>query len=216
MPTPTDAQLQVVFSAFDADGSGKIDQTELSAALTKGGKKISQQDVTRLLQTADKNDDQQIDFEEFKAIFALAPDAQQALGLDSLVDISLMCYNTITAMGKTVLVDAPTAVVTGATAVVTGALGALNIGPGARDSPEARLVAFVHFAIGKLEAAAHKFEDDTPEEDYKELTSFAEGMSRNLKAAGAGAGAEYAPHGPPTQCFTRLASGRPDRRSTLS
>ena len=54
-------------------------------------------------------------------------------------------------------------------------------------SAESNLHAFVQFALQKLEAARASLEDDTPEEDYKELCSFAEGMSRHLKAAGGGA-----------------------------
>ena len=42
---PSDAELKAIFASFDADGSGRIDLDELTAALAKGGKKMSRSEV---------------------------------------------------------------------------------------------------------------------------------------------------------------------------
>eukprot|EP01048_Picozoa_sp_COSAG05_P038443 COSAG05_NODE_18516_length_307_cov_0.740385_1_plen_71_part_01 len=44
-------------------------------------------------------------------------------------------------------------------------------------------------AIDKLESAQEALEDEDPEDNYQELATFACGMSRNLKSAGARASA---------------------------
>ena len=56
-------------------------------------------------------------------------------------------------------------------------------------SVESKLVSFVKFAIAKLDAATEELTDEDPEDNYQELCTFAYGMSRNLKATGAGASA---------------------------
>ena len=84
---PTDDQLRVIFKAFDTDNSGKIDASELLAALRKGGKKVSREDVDRLIAAVDENGDGEVDFDEFRAVFELAPDAVLALGLGAIVDV---------------------------------------------------------------------------------------------------------------------------------
>jgi len=59
------------------------------------------------------------------------------------------------------------------------------------ETVERKLRSFVQFAIEKLDAAKDDLEDDDPpEENFKELCAFATGMSRHLKATGAGASAE--------------------------
>jgi hypothetical protein len=114
-------------------------------------------------------------------VFALAPDKISALGINLLVDTTTALLGGLRTVGAAV-VNSPRAVA-GTIASYGDALGITRNRP-----VEASLVSFVHFALQKLEAAAGTFEDGTPEEDYQDLCTFADGMSRNLKAAGAGAG----------------------------
>ena len=59
---------------------------------------------------------------------------------------------------------------------------------GAVQSVESKLVKFVQFAVLKLDNSKEEFEDDdTEDENYNELCTFACGMSRNLKSTGSGA-----------------------------
>ena len=69
---PTDAQLRKIFAAFDTDGSGKIDMTELRLALGKAGKKSSPEEVKKIVDLVDKDNDGEIDF-ECVHLFALDP-----------------------------------------------------------------------------------------------------------------------------------------------
>ena len=77
---PSEDELQAIFKSFDTSGDGKIDQSELLAALTKAGKKATQDEVDKLLKQVDQNSDNQLDFSEFKKIFELAPEEAKALG----------------------------------------------------------------------------------------------------------------------------------------
>jgi hypothetical protein len=57
---PSDAELKAIFTSFDADGSGRIDLDELTAALAKGGKKMSRSEVENIVKLVDKNNDGEV------------------------------------------------------------------------------------------------------------------------------------------------------------
>lgn len=64
------ADLHAAFRAIDKDGSGSVTLAELEKALTSDpNNQIPKKDMKEFLAGADKNGDQQIDFEEFKALF---------------------------------------------------------------------------------------------------------------------------------------------------
>ena len=52
---PTDAELKKLFEAYDKDGSGTIDYDELAAALARGGKQLSKEDIEGIVKLVDKN-----------------------------------------------------------------------------------------------------------------------------------------------------------------
>ena len=91
---PSEAQLRALFNAFDTDGSGFIDQNELQAALDKGGKAVEPEQCMEILLQVDKNNDGKISFEEFDAVFKLAPDALP-IGLKQLVDVASLLLGTL-------------------------------------------------------------------------------------------------------------------------
>ena len=80
-------QLKAIFDAFDADGSGKISLSELQSALEKGGKKVTTEECVDILLKVDQDADEEINFEEFEAVFQMAPDSLP-VGLKELVDVS--------------------------------------------------------------------------------------------------------------------------------
>ncbi|CAK9303908.1 unnamed protein product [Gordionus sp. m RMFG-2023] len=57
--------LATVFSAFDADGDGYIDKTEIQRVLTALGLKVTEKGLVDMIAKADKDGNQRIDFEEF-------------------------------------------------------------------------------------------------------------------------------------------------------
>ena len=65
----------VCFACFDTDGSGSIDLDELQQALGRFGKAVSKEEVEKIVSAVDENNDGEIDFDEFKAIFRLLPEA---------------------------------------------------------------------------------------------------------------------------------------------
>ena len=84
---PSEDQLKTLFSSFDSDGSGFVELGELEAALKKGGKSVTTAECEDLLTKIDTSKDGKISFEEFVAIFALAPNALP-IGVKQLVDVS--------------------------------------------------------------------------------------------------------------------------------
>ena len=54
-----------MFASFDRDGSGAISSSELGDALTAAGKRPTQRELVELVKEADKNNDGEIDFNEF-------------------------------------------------------------------------------------------------------------------------------------------------------
>jgi len=96
---PSEATLRALFAAFDTDESGFIDAAELHAALEKGGKRVSEEETRAILEQLDTNSDGKISLEEFKAVFAIAPDALPP-GVKQLVDGSAMMVHVMAYGGK--------------------------------------------------------------------------------------------------------------------
>ncbi|XP_076439052.1 uncharacterized protein LOC143277955 [Babylonia areolata] len=59
------AKVQALFQQLDADKSGFLDRNELKSLLAQSGRKFSDDEVTSILQCADKNSDNKISFDEF-------------------------------------------------------------------------------------------------------------------------------------------------------
>lgn len=97
-----DEGLKKVFAAFDTDGSGEISIEELSAALEKGGKSIEPDELMDIVLKIDKDSNGQISFDEFKEIFALAPDALPP-GVKQVVDVSNAFLGTLGYVASTVV-----------------------------------------------------------------------------------------------------------------
>ena len=91
---PTSAQLEALFMAFDADGSGYIDLDELMAALQRGGKRMSREEAADILAQVDINQDGVVSFDEFVEVFEIAPDALPP-GLKQLVDVSAVLAGSL-------------------------------------------------------------------------------------------------------------------------
>lgn len=68
--------MQSYFNELDTDGSGKLDFSEVKKALRKAGKYAGEGQIQSLLETADKNGDGTIDFDEFKILMALPKEDQ--------------------------------------------------------------------------------------------------------------------------------------------
>lgn len=58
-------QIQDVFKVFDADGSGFIDQSELTGALSRVGETVTEAEAAQHLREMDQNSDGKVNFEEF-------------------------------------------------------------------------------------------------------------------------------------------------------
>lgn len=59
-------QLRKIFDEIDADKSGTIETTELSAALKKAGKNPTNEQVKKLLETFDEDKSGSLSFDEFQ------------------------------------------------------------------------------------------------------------------------------------------------------
>ena len=98
---PTSAELKSIFNNFDMDSSGAISKEELQAALEKGGKSVTEEEVDEILLQVDTDDDKEISFEEFQEIFKLAPDAMPR-GLKQIYDVSGYFLSGIRGLGSRV------------------------------------------------------------------------------------------------------------------
>lgn len=71
---PTDhkiATAQKTFREFDLDGNGKVDRKELGKIFEELGSSLSQAEIDRMMQLADKDGSGFIDYEEFvKQVFS--------------------------------------------------------------------------------------------------------------------------------------------------
>jgi len=61
-------QLRATFNEFDTDGSGFISRDELVAAMKKVDPSATDEDIDNMLKEADKDGNNQIDFDEFVSI----------------------------------------------------------------------------------------------------------------------------------------------------
>ena len=74
----TDAGLEKLFKELDADGSGQIDESEMTKAIRKVfGEDLDAKFVSEMMTSADTNKDGEIDLEEFKTIMRAGPKEKQ-------------------------------------------------------------------------------------------------------------------------------------------
>lgn len=71
--TKKQQELKEAFDAFDHDGDGVINATELYAMMEKLGDKVSKEEANRMIQEADKDKDGVIDFNEFSVMMGVQP-----------------------------------------------------------------------------------------------------------------------------------------------
>lgn len=67
------ARLRAVFEKIDADGSGSISTAEMVAALKLLGVRATRCEASRMMAAVDRNNDEQISWQEFYAAFELVP-----------------------------------------------------------------------------------------------------------------------------------------------
>jgi hypothetical protein len=65
------AEFKEVFTAFDADGSGAIDASELKVVLKQFGQDLTTAEVNLIIEEVDDDNDGEIDWEEFLAMMTL-------------------------------------------------------------------------------------------------------------------------------------------------
>lgn len=95
----TDAGLEKLFKELDADGSGKIDESEMTKAILKVfGKDLEPKFVSEMMTSADTNKDGEIDLEEFKLIMRAGPKEKQ--GTPTLKPKCIMGLNGDKPSGK--------------------------------------------------------------------------------------------------------------------
>jgi len=92
---PSDSQAIALFEAFDSSGDGYLQLAELQAALAKGGKEVSEDDCRAILNDIDADADGKISVEEFKVVFAKAPDSLP-VGVKQLVGVSNLFLDSLT------------------------------------------------------------------------------------------------------------------------
>merc|ERR1712097_29224 len=59
--------IKFAFERFDKDGSGKLSHAELEDVLTHMGEPLTGREIKRLIQIVDRNNDGEIDINEFMA-----------------------------------------------------------------------------------------------------------------------------------------------------
>jgi hypothetical protein len=65
-------EMKVVFESFDADSSGAISVSELSAAVQKLGLVVKAEELQKMLKVVDEDNSGEVEFNEFKQIVGLA------------------------------------------------------------------------------------------------------------------------------------------------
>merc|ERR1711884_981429 len=65
---PTDADLRDVFTVFDKDRSGFASSSEIKTVMANLGVHFSDEEIQEMMIEADVNGDNQVDFNEFKAM----------------------------------------------------------------------------------------------------------------------------------------------------
>ena len=73
------ADLKETFDFFDKDKGGTISMDELQLVLKKLGQKVSEKEVRRIIKSIDKNNDGELDFDEFVAMMKKIPDTENEL-----------------------------------------------------------------------------------------------------------------------------------------
>merc|ERR1711997_411511 len=73
IPERPEKELAEAFRIFDTTGDGYLDLTEISAALAKGKEKFEDWEIKAFIAEADKNDDGQMDYEEWIEIMKHTP-----------------------------------------------------------------------------------------------------------------------------------------------
>lgn len=64
------AAIRSVFRSFDKDGSGTIDKAELKAVFDEIGRSLSDSELNRIIEMADRDGSDTLDYEEFvKEVF---------------------------------------------------------------------------------------------------------------------------------------------------
>ena len=71
-------------------------------ALEKAGKRVTPDQVKDIIRKVDTDHDEQISFEEYKAIFALAPDALP-VGVKQIVDVSVGLLVAFVSVGSSAM-----------------------------------------------------------------------------------------------------------------
>ena len=73
-------ELRLAFNVFDTDGSGALDHDEIKAIFTRpgGGMPMTDEEVDALILEFDANSDGELQFEEFRAMWAAGDDAEAA------------------------------------------------------------------------------------------------------------------------------------------
>lgn len=66
-------ELKEAFDVFDKDGNGKITAQELADTMKALGENLTQGDIEFMMSEVDQDDDQEIDFAEFKKMMAQGP-----------------------------------------------------------------------------------------------------------------------------------------------
>ena len=63
-------ELERAFKIFDKDGNGWITHSELKQAMQEMGQELSDKEITEMIKSADLDNDEQINFEEFKKMMS--------------------------------------------------------------------------------------------------------------------------------------------------
>ena len=75
-----DASLALEFEKIDPDNTGSVDRAELEAYLKEvHGDKFDQKTIDAMMKAADANNDNRVDFDEFKAIVRSGPDTKPSV-----------------------------------------------------------------------------------------------------------------------------------------
>lgn len=65
---PSEDQIQAAFKAFDRDGSGQINTTELQSVLNQCGVTVSPGQCAELIKMFDSNNSGQMEYNEFQKL----------------------------------------------------------------------------------------------------------------------------------------------------
>ena len=63
------AEFKEAFAIFDKDGDGSVSVDELMTIMTMLGERLTREEVETMIRDADKDEDGELNFEEFKSIW---------------------------------------------------------------------------------------------------------------------------------------------------